>query len=670
MIRPEQHSKAGKMPGERKELSVFVEPFPTHGQEGPIRTEKDGPVKAFSFSKPSTWLATEKRSWLFLGILLLPLLHFVISKGRGLFFAELGPGIASLLGGWFIARSLRWNAFAERMGFFWKNNFRIAAVVILFMVMVLGLSPRAFHTNDDIAILLDIRGGFAVSFMSLILGRCLSLLYSLAPSFPFFGIILYFTHACSLYLFIKAFSRLKRFSAWFPFFLIAYLSFYAQFLMEVSYNNASFMIGINALMYCVSRLMEEERRTVVFMLSGLFFAFCFMVRKEALLGVPLFSAVIFAWLLIRDKRSWKGLVVFFIPVMFIFSADRLMARYGVSKTYKAYQRFNSLRGALHDYPILSRNRDNARLLMANGWTKNDMALFRNWFFPNERKFNETTMKNFFKEKRPGRDIRPKDVVSRTGYLIDEYHVQFFFLASLLILTVLLTRFKENKLMLLNVVYITAGMLAMTLVARFPHHIGDPLFLLPIESTVLFVFRGGANVEPRKPWNRPLYAFFIACCMAVLSLNGIGHARRAEYLISMLKEERAIMQRVNVEYSGSLFLASGQPWIQCIDPLRDSSDTFEIIPDGWETFSERFYDIIGRRVGVQQGYDLFPRFLGLKNAYVIGRKYSWWSIKLYLWENYRLRCKFVKVEMLNKSTGIFRVLDRTADRRTHRTSPNL
>jgi len=328
-----------------------------------MRAEKNGPAKAFSFSKPATWLATEKRIWLFLGILLMPLLYFVLSKGRGSFLARLGPGISGLLGGWLIARSPRWNSFAERMGPFWKNNFHIAAVVILFMVMVLGLSPRAFRTNDDVGIMLDIRGGFAVSFMSLILGRCLGLLYSIAPSFPFYGIFLYFMHACSLYLFIKAFSRLRRFTAWFPFFLIAYLSLYARFLMEVSYNNASFMIGINALMYCGSRLMEGERRTVVFMQSGLLFAFCFMVRKHALLGMLLFSAVIFAWILIKEKRSWKGLAIFFIPVMLIFSAERLMARYGVSETYKAFQKFNSLRGALHGSPILFRNRNNPRLLM-------------------------------------------------------------------------------------------------------------------------------------------------------------------------------------------------------------------------------------------------------------------------------------------------------------------
>ena len=635
-----------------------------------MRAEKDSPAKAFSFSKPATWLATEIRSWVLLGILLLPLLYLVMSKNGGSLLARLGLGISGLLGGWLIARSPRWKSFAERMGPFWKNNFHIAAVVILFMVMVLGLSPRAFRTNDDVGIMLDIRGGFAVSFMSLILGRCLGLLYSIAPSFPFYGIFLYFMHACSLYLFIKAFSRLRRFTAWFPFFLIAYLSLYARFLMEVSYNNASFMIGINALMYCGSRLMEGERRTVVFMQSGLLFAFCFMVRKHALLGMLLFSAVIFAWILIKEKRSWKGLAIFFIPVMLIFSAERLMARYGVSETYKAFQKFNSLRGALHGSPILFRNRNNPRLLMANGWTKNDMTLFRYYYFPNERKFNETTMKNFFIEKLPGRAIRPKDVISGTGRLLDEYHIQFFLLASILVLTVFLTRFKENTLILLNAVYISAGMLAMALVARFPSRIGDPLFLLPLESTVLFIFWSGVNVEPRKPWNRPLYAFFIACCMAVLMLNGIGHARMAENLTSEMKKAGAITQRMNAAYSGALFLTPFWPWAENIDPLRDSDDTFEKIPTGWATFSERFYDIIGRRVGVKQGYDLFPHFLKLKNAYVIGStKFIKGSINQYLWENYRLRCKFVKVELFGKSTGMFRVFGSTADWREQRSSPN-
>jgi len=299
-----------------------------------------------------------------------------------------------------------------------------------------------------------------------------------------------------------------------------------------------------------------------------------------------------------------------------------------------------------------------------------MTLFRYWFFPNERKFNETTMKNFFIEKLPGRAIRPKDVISRTDQLIAEYYIQFFLLASLLVLTVFLTRFKENKLILLNAVYILAGMLAMDLFASFPHRIGDPLFLLPLESTVLFVFRGGTNVEPRKPWNRPLYAFFIACCVAVLSLNGIGYVRKAEYLTSWLKKERAITQRMNAEYSGALFLGQVTDFIEDIDPLKDSSNTFEIIPWGWATFSERFYDIIGRRAGVKQGHDLFPRFLGLKNAYIIGSTdFIRGSINHYLRENYGLQCKFVKVELFDKSTGIFRVFGRMADRRRHRTSPN-
>ena len=635
-----------------------------------MEMETLGPAKAFSFSKPTTWLATEKRSWLFLGILLLPLLYFMMAKNRGLSFVGLGLGVASLLGGWFIARSPRWNAFAERTASFWKNNFYIAAVVILYVAMVLGFSPRGFSTNDDIGILSDIRGGFGVSHMSLVLGRCLSLLYGLAPSFPFYGVFLYLMHALSLYLFIKAFSRLRGFAAWFPFFLVAYLSLYARFLMQVSYNNASFMIGINALIYCVSRLMEEERRKVVFMLSGLLFAFCFMVRKQALLGVLLFSAVIFAWLLLRDRRSWKGLAIFFIPALLIVSTDRLMARYGVSETYKAYQRFNSLREEIHGYPILVWNKDNSHLLRANGWTKNDMILFRYRFFPNERKFNETTMKNFFLEKLPRRALRPKEAISRTGRLIDDFPIQFFFFASLLVLTVFLTRFKESALVLLNTVYISAGMLAMKMFVKLPHRIGDPLFLLPLAWTVLFIFQGRANAEPRKTWNRPLYAFFIASCIAILSFNGIGYARRAEYLTSRLKKEKAITQRLNAAYSGALFLATFWPWSQDVDPLTTSNNTYERIPSGWTTFSERFYDIIGRRVGVNQGYDLFPRFLRLKNAYIIGSKdFIKGSVNRYLWENYRLRSTFVKLEMLDESTGIFKVFDRNAGRRKHGTAPD-
>ena len=472
-----------------------------------MRAEKNGPPKTLLFPKPATWPVTEKRSWLFLGILLLPLLYFVIAKNRGLFFVDLGLGVASLLGGWFIARSSRWNAFAERMGPFWKNNFCIAAVVILYAVVVLGLSPRVFLSNDDIFHLSDIRGGFDVSFISLIIGRCLSLLYGLAPSIPFYGLFLYSVHALSLGLFIKTFSRLKEFTAWFPFFLVAYLSLYARFLMQVSYTNAALMIGINALMYCVSRLMEEERRTVVFVLSGFLFSFCFLVRRQALLGVLVFSAVLCAWLLIKDKRSWKALAVFFIPVVLAVLADGLMARVGVSESYKAFQRVNSPRSRVHGFPILARNEDNPRLLRVNGWTKNDMILFKYFFFPNERKFNETTMKNFFVERLPGPAIRPKDVLSRASHIIDAYHIQFFFLASLLILTVFSGRQREIKWVFLNAAYFFSGMVAMALVARFPSRIGNPISLLLLESSVLFVFQGSTNAAPRKPWNRPLIRFF-------------------------------------------------------------------------------------------------------------------------------------------------------------------
>lgn len=635
-----------------------------------MRAERHHPGKAFLFLKPISWLTAERGGWLFLGILFLILLHVVIFKGRNLLFRELGLGTVSLLLGWLIARSPRWRVFAERMGRFWKNDFCIAAVVILYIVMVLRLLPRVFSTNDDMGILSDIRGGFAAGHMSLILGRFLSLLYDLAPSFPFYGIFLYFMHACSLYLFIKTFSRLRRFAAWFPFFLIAYLSLYALFLMEVGYNNASFMIGINALMYGASRLLEEERRTVVFMLSGLLFAFCFMVRTRALFGVLLFSAVIFASLLIRDKRSWKGLAIFFIPVLLIVSTDHLIARYGVSETYKAFHRFNTLREALRNSDRFSRNINNPHLLRANGWTKNDMTLFKYRFFPNERKFNDRTMKNFFLEKRPRRPLRPRDVLSRTGRLIKAFPIQFLFLASLLLSTIFLTGFKENTFVLLNAVYFSAGFLAMDTFMKLPHRIGDPLFLLPLESTVLFVFQDRINDEPRKAWNRPLTAFFVAVCMVVLSLNGLGYGRRVEALNSRMKKEREISQRINAAYTGALFLATSWPWSQDRDPLRESKDTYERIPFSWMTFSEQFYDIIGRRVEVEQGYDLFPRFLRLKNAYIIGRTaFIRGAVTRYLWENYGLKCKFITVERLDKSVGIFRVFGWKGGQRKHRTAPD-
>ncbi len=518
-----------------------------------MKTKKDHPPKTFSFAKPATWLATEKRNWLVPGFLLLPLFYFAMSKSRGPFLARLGLGLASLLLGWSIARSPRWKAFAERMEPFWKNNFCLAAVVILYMVAVLGLLPRAYRTNDDINILLDIQGRYATSYMSLVLGRCLSFLYGLAPSFPFYGIFLYFIHACSLFLFIKTFSHLRNFSAWFPFFLIAYFSLYTPFLMQVSYNHAAFIIGVNALMYGASRLMEGERRTVVFLMSGLPFAFGFLVRKQVLLGALLFSAVIFAWLLIRDKRSWRALAVFFVPAVLMISAETLTVRYGVSETYKTFQRFNSLRGRVHGFPILNRNKNNSRLLAANGWMKNDMTVFRKWFFLNERKFNETTMRNFFIEGRRGPAIRPKDALSTAGDFIDQYPIQIFFLLSLAVLMVFFARFKESKWVLLNALYNFFGMFTMALVARFPSYIGEPLFLLLLGSTVLFIFNGRANAEPRTPKSRPLFAFFIACSLAVLSFNGLGLARKAGYLTSQLKKERAISQKMNTVYSGALFL---------------------------------------------------------------------------------------------------------------------
>lgn len=620
------------------------------------------PLKAFSLARPATWLATEKRSRLFLGILFLSFLYFVMSKDRGSLLWRIGVGILSLVLGWTIARLPRWNAFTERMGRLWKNDLCIAAVVVVCMVVVLGVSPRAFLINDDIGILADIRGGFDVSYTSLILGRCLSVLYGLAPSIPFYGIFLYFMHAVSLYLFIKTFSSLRNLTPWFPFFLIAYFSLYAQFLMRVSFNNAALMIGINALMYCASRLMDGERRTAVFMLPGLAFTFCFIVRRQTLLGVLVFSAVILARLL-RDKRSRRALAVFFVPLVLVILTDGLMARYGVSESYKAFQRFNSPRSRVDGYPILVRNKNNPRLLRANGWTKNDMTLFRRRFFPNEKKFNETTIKNFFTEGRRGLAIKPKDVLSRASFIIKGYRIQFFFLASLVVLAFFLLRSKEIKGMLLNAVYMSSGMVAMALVAKFPSRIGGPLSLLLLVSSVLFVFQGRTNAELRKPWNRPLSAFFTACCISILLLGGIVYVRRAKDLTSRLKKVETINQRLNAAYSGALFLTTHWPWSQERDPLKDPKDSYERIPYGWATFSERFYEVIERRVGVKKGVDLFPRFLRLKNAYIVGKtNFIKEKINHYLWENYRIRSKFVRVEKLDKDVGIFKVLIRRDGRR--------
>ncbi len=481
-----------------------------------------------------------------------------------------------------------------------------------FVALAAGLAPTRFLISDDIGILRNLEQGFEVSFISMLLGKGLIALYRAAPfDVPWYGLMLYLAHAISLGLFLSAVARMKSMRAAAVLIVPLYLAVYAGFLLRVSFNSASVMIGFNAglawLVWAISDSGPGFRRTLGL---GAAFAISYLVRVDGFLMVLLLAAplaLVGAW---RSRRRWPGHLLFLAPVAAVIALNAQVLRQGVSREYEEYSDFNQARGRFMDSPLSKANTNNLALMAFNGWTTNDYKFLTHWFFFDEEVFAKEKLQALTAHSDVADALPDAHLVHTADAFFRNYRAYVWVLLLVLAGTSMLWSRRVGGWTLLYLVYVLAVLMGIALVYQLPPRIGWPA-LLSAAGGMLFLHA----IREKKP------------DMAVLPELGTslpGRAWKAAVLLTTagwviaaglvcaetFAAHRALDESVAVLKSypeETLFIAEPALAIRWEDmsPLRVRRSLPEnVLPSGWTTFSPLFYSVI-RRHGFESGRDLLP-----------------------------------------------------------------
>jgi hypothetical protein len=526
----------------------------------------------------------------------------------------------------------------------------VALGMLLFIAATLALAPCHYAINDDVAILLDIQDGHDVSFFGLLLGRALAFLGAhVSRTLPWYALTLYLAHWLGLFVFLDAMAKSKRARlVWLPL-LLFYLPTYFLFLVRINYSTASMMAGIQSILafQLLLRSPRPSARTAVWL--GLVFALSLLIRWQAWLMVCLFALPVLLATLGGRLARLRLAVLFLAGSLVAFAASALVAKFAVPPDYKRHAELTELMHRPGVFvPVLP---PDPEVLKTNGWSAEDYALFRVYFFPDEEKFNART----FQRLADAATVR----LSKTWALrllpavrsAVASGVRFTWAIAALAAIVFLALSRRKSLLLGT--YLLGSLLAMAMLETLfylPEHIAAPVWLLlllvPI-STLL-----GERERWRPRWRR----LALHALAGTLLLFGIAASFTASSEVGRDAADQALAQtqraRLSSHYRGTTLL-----WMCCgLHPelwsaLRPLPTEFTLVMTGWQTFSPRNYALLEQKLGVRSARDMLPAMIDNPHAFLVAPDSAAELLVRQARASHGLGASFVKVDDLG-SFGVY------------------
>lgn len=273
-------------------------------------------------------------------------------------------------------------------------------LVIAFLCIV--FCDTVFETNDDYGMATITYGylsGYSNShliFSNIFLGKGLTILMSLFPEVPWYGVGQYIVVFCSFLIII--YILLRKENKWCGYFLAAVvLSFSAyEFYVKLQFTKTAgiaSIAGILLLFYSLQQRIHFKRNIVVgiiMVIVGSWYRF-----EACLLSLMVFSTlgVIVIVNNVRKKKLniQEYILVFGITIILIFGFKILDSKvYERNQDWCEYKEYNEKRANLLDYgfPDYSEFQKEYKKL---GISENDFNMFRSWTFADPEVFNVDLM---------------------------------------------------------------------------------------------------------------------------------------------------------------------------------------------------------------------------------------------------------------------------------------
>jgi hypothetical protein len=531
---------------------------------------------------------------------------------------------------------------------FFKLKFVPISFSLVFITLILLSLGREYQVNDDIGILFNLRGGFPVSYMSTTLGYFLSFCYlNISPEIPWYGLFLYSIHIISLFLFIKTFFNFEgNLKYWlFPFFFL-YISLYSNMIIGVSYNNSALMIGFNGLFAFLIHLNKkrDKLQLITVLLYGIAFSFSFLIRMRALDAVIAYSLPFFIYIFVKHYKFYKSFIIFLVPIILLYIMEIVVVN-NLPEDEVNFRKFNVIRGKFHEYPIADNNYRNFDIYNANNWTDEDYRLFRNWFYLNENKYNETTVNNIFKYQKKVEFIKSnfESYLISMKDLFKDYQYEFISIFVLIIISIFINYF-SSLILLLYLLYFMIGTSTLILFFRFPERIALPIII----SFILLLMILLSKFESRKRLKNNFYHTVFNCIVCitifVISFKIIGQLFSYSNEIEMRERNSTeLLNSLNEVAKNKVILLAPSFHSFETDPLKKVDYKFNFIPSGWTIFSPYFYHSIKEYLGVDKASDVFPKFVNNENNLLCLNPFSNDSLFVRIMKQwYDIDCNFERI----------------------------
>lgn len=555
---------------------------------------------------------------------------------------------------------------ADKFLFIGQHNSVILVFVMLYVSLVVLFFGHSFATGDDVGILNTIYNGYETSYMSVILGRFISVFYRLCPTVPWYGIFLYFVHIISLFLFVKCLLKVKNIKYWIPPLLLLYLLFYSELLVRVSFNNSGIMLGTMSILAFLFSSKKTKNTTWFTVILGFLLSFSFLIRVGAVVAAFGCTLFLFVSAMLRKELKSQSVAIFLFPLILMILSHVIVLRYDVSGNFKTYHQFDSLRHKFHNFPIEKLNWGNKELLAANNWTEKDYSILVSGPYVNEKKYNVQTMKNIFKYSVPGLPFSaflkrfPKGLV----ILYKNYRGYLFYFVFLGLIVASMMDFLALLNMIFFLLFIISGAIYLWIFLRFPFSISKPIFLSTMGVSVFFTHFFNIRKNYRMRSILMLKAIAIALFLFVFISSGLQLYGFYRFVKKKIQLGNTGFAKLNNRYPNTvIFLAPGASENMCkyVDSLSSTMllySRFKVIPFGWLTFSPLFYKVIKNELGAEYGYEILPRFIDNERAFLITSEDILSNVFSYLLvDSNRPALRFERVCSLTKKTNIYRLVSK-------------
>lgn len=559
---------------------------------------------------------------------------------------------------------------------FLNRNLLILLLSFAFVAGFVLVTPHSYGVNDNYAILVNAIKGFPVIFMSPVSGKILSFLYLNIGFIPWYGLMIYFILAISLFLIVKGFLSMTKSRPFLISFLFLYLSSFIYFLIEADYNSASIMIGTSSLVAFLIYLLKPGKKYLISLGLGFFFALSYFLRTQGILAILAFNLpILLAYVFLvcpKNTHNKKHLFVFLLPLVLAIIVSFLVARFGINAVQRDFIAFDNIRGKIHGFSVSYENMNNKKLLEVNNWTENDYQMFLNFSYINENKFNKKTLQNIltYSSKNNNYYSIPDTIVNTLIMIIKvtDRNPTFFVLLILLPMVVIfrfsifrdkkkgkigitydfslqnILKEKKKLILILCVIYFFLISSLFLTFLRLPNHILAPICLSFLTFLVLLLLLLPARHESKTNFPNMI----MVVILIISSLINIGFFYR--FMVpfgNRIKIYRQAIKQIERQYPDNVILSTPGLGIhfESLSPMVAKPLDLKVIPLGWPIYSPFFYDFIDKNLNIKRAVDIIPLFIDNDKAILITHPDLAEMYTTYIKENYQRDVVLVKVGSL-------------------------